>query len=167
MEYKQTALYSHFNSQKTYENFLNILNELKEKILKSLDGIITKDEEKLNNLIIDLKESFETVTENLREIKFYEEEYYDFFSIKRMAFYILDNKELFEQLPSIRTLINSFYKLIQKKTASNNENYLEEHKHFNSELVAYEQFFYTKICKPSENYDEKTLSKITNALIKL
>ena len=103
MEYKQTALYSHFNSQKTYENFLNLLNELKEKILKSLDRIITKDEEKLNNLIIDLKESFETVTENLREIKFYEEEYYDFFSIKRMAFYILDNKELFEQLPSIRT----------------------------------------------------------------
>ena len=167
MEYNQIQSNYTFDSQKTYENFINLLKELKEKILKSLDKITSKNEEILNQLIFELKESFESVAKTLKEIKFYEEEFYDFFSIERMAFYILDNKELFENLSSINTLISSFYKLIQIKAKLNDEEYLEEYKQFNLELVAFEQFFYTKICKPSENYDEDTLSKITSAFIKL
>ncbi|WP_295620628.1 hypothetical protein [uncultured Methanobrevibacter sp.] len=154
-------------NQQTYSNFINLFNELNEKILKSIEKITSKNENLLNKLIIELKESFESLSNILREMKLYKDEYYDFFSIKRMAFYILDNKELLNQLPSIKTLMNLFYNLIQMKTKLDEENYLNEHKEFNMKLVSYEQYFYTKICKQSENYDEDTLSKITNTFIKL
>lgn len=155
------------DNQQSYSNFINLFKELNEKILKSIEKITSKNENLLNKLIIELKESFESLSKILREIKLYEDEYYDFFSIKRMAFYILDNKELLNQLPSIKKLMNLFCNLIQMKTKLDEENYLKEHKEFNMKLVSYEQYFYTKICEQSENYDEDTLSKITNTFIKL
>lgn len=38
---------------------------------------------------------------------------------------------------------------------------------FTSDLMDMEQKFFTKIYNPSENYDEETLSKITNSLLDL
>ena len=34
-----------------------------------------------------------------------------------------------------------------------------------NDLIEVEQVFYTKVCEPSEHYDEETLSSITNALL--
>ena len=34
-----------------------------------------------------------------------------------------------------------------------------------NDLIEVEQVFYTKVCEPSEYYDEETLSEITNGLL--
>lgn len=47
------------------------------------------------------------------------------------------------------------------------EEYAEKQEEFSLFLAKYEQKFYTEICEPSEYYDEKTLSGITNSLLDL
>ena len=82
-----------------------------------------------------------------------------------MAFYILDNKSLLNHISMIRSLLNSFYNLVQFKKDSSNEEYEKKYEEFSSVLVDAEQYFYTEIYEPSENYNEETLSEISNSLL--
>ena len=96
---------------------------------------------------------------------FFEDEFYDFSSIKDITFYILDNKSLLHHISMIRGLLNSFYDLVQFKKDSSNEAYEQKYHEFSSELVDIEQSFYAEIYEPSENYNEETLSEISNSLL--
>ena len=65
----------------------------------------------------------------------------------------------------IRNLLNSFYDLVQFKKDSSNEEYEQKYEEFSFGLVDTEQYFYTEIYEPSENYNEETLSEISNSLL--
>ena len=65
----------------------------------------------------------------------------------------------------IRCLLNSFYNLVQFRKGSSNEEYEQKYEEFSSQLVDIEQSFYTEIYEPSENYNEETLSEISNSLL--
>jgi len=64
----------------------------------------------LDELIFDVKYSFETTEEILHGLNF-EDEYYDYSSIKNIAFYILDN-HLFQYISFIKDLISSFQTIV-------------------------------------------------------
>ena len=81
-----------------------------------------------------------------------------------MAFYILDNN-LLNQIPIIRSLLKSFYNLVQFKKDASDEEYKQKYEEFSSELINTEQLFYTKIYEPTENYNEEVLLEISNSLI--
>ena len=133
--------------------------ELKEKIYSNVENIIfQKDEPTLNELIENIKDSFNNTENILSNLDFFKDEYYDFASIKDMAFYILDNKSLLRHISMIRSLLNSFYGLVQFKKDSSNEEYEQKYEKFSSELVDTEQSFYTEIY-------EETLSEISNSLL--
>ncbi|WP_407381549.1 hypothetical protein, partial [Methanobrevibacter sp.] len=110
--------------------------------------------------------SFNNTENILYNLDFFEEEYYDFSSIKDIAFYILDNKSLLHHISIVRNLLNSFYDLVQFKKDFSNEDYNHKYKEFSSELIDVEQLFYTKIYQPSQNYNEEALSEISNSLLK-
>ena len=48
---------------------------------------------------------------------------------------------------------------------SSNEEYELKYEEFSSQLVDTEQSFFTEIYEPSENYNEETLSEISNSLL--
>ena len=77
----------------------------------------------------------------------------------------LDNKSLLHHIALIKSLLNSFYNLIQFKKDSSNEEYELKYEEFSSQLVDIEQSFYTEIYEPGENYNEETLSEISNSLL--
>lgn len=151
-------------SRNIYDSFINAIKELKEKIYSNVENIIVqKDEPSLDELIGNIKDSFNNTENILSNLDFFKDEYYDFSSIKDMAFYILDNKSLLCHISMIRNLLNSFYGLFQFKKDSSNEEYEQKYEEFSSRLVDTEQYFYTEIYRPSENYDEETLSEISNS----
>ena len=153
-------------SKNIYDSFINAIKELKEKIYSNVENIIVqKDEPSLDELIGNIKDSFNNTENILSNLDFFKDEYYDFSSIKDMAFYILDNKSLLRHISMIRNLLNSFYDLLQFKKDSSNEEYEQKYEEFSSLLVDTEQFFYTEIYEPSENYNEETLSEISNSLL--
>lgn len=182
------------NSPNIVDSFIYALKKLKEKISAKFSNITQKeehsievsdindayiddnsieesyiedtsvDESYINELIIDLKNSFNDIGEILFEIDFLEEEYYDFSSIRDMAFYILDNN-LLKQIDLVRDLLNSFYDAALSKNKLSPEEYDDKYEKFSLELINVEQVFYTEICEPSKKYDEKTLSEITNAFL--
>ncbi len=155
------------NPRNIYDSFINALNELKEKIILNVENILVqKDETSLDELIENLKDSFNNTENILYNLDFFEEEYYDFSSIKDIAFYILDNKSLLHHISIVRNLLNSFYDLVQFKKDFSNEDYNHKYKEFSSELIDVEQLFYTKIYQPSQNYNEEALSEISNSLLK-
>lgn len=116
-------------------------------------------------LIENIKDSFNNTENILSNIDFFKDEYYDFSSIKDMAFYILDNKSLLYHISMIRSLLNSFYNLVQFKKDSSSEEYEKRYEEFSSKLVDVEQSFYTEIYEPGENYSEEALSEISNSLL--
>ena len=153
-------------SKNIYDSFINAIKELKEKIYSNVENIIVqKDEPSLDELIGNIKDSFNNTENILSNLDVFKDEYYDFSSIKDMAFYILDNKSLLRHISMIRNLLNSFYGLVQFKKDSSNEEYEQKYEEFSSLLVDTEQFFYTEIYGPSENYNEETLSEISNSLL--
>ena len=153
-------------SKNIYDSFINAIKELKEKIYSNVENIIVqKDEPSLDELIGNIKYSFNNTENILSNFDVFKEEYYDFSSIKDMAFYILDNKSLLRHISIIRNLLNSFYDLVQFKKDSSNEEYEQKYEEFSSGLVDTEQYFYTEIYEPSENYNEETLSEISNSLL--
>lgn len=115
-------------------------------------------------LIENIKDSFNNTENILSNIDFFKDEYYDFSSIKDMVFYILDNK-LLHNISMIRSLLNSFYNLVQFKKDSSSEEYEKRYGEFSSKLVDVEQSFYTEIYEPGENYSEEALSEISNSLL--
>lgn len=115
-------------------------------------------------LIENIKDSFNNTENILSNIDFFKDEYYDFSSIKDMVFYILDNK-LLHNISMIRSLLNSFYNLVQFKKDSSSEEYEKRYEEFSSKLVDVEQSFYTEIYEPGENYSEEALSEISNSLL--
>ena len=147
-----------------YDSFINALKELKEKIYSNVENIIN-DKPSLDELIENLKDSFNASEDILSRLDFFKDEYYDFSSIKDMIFYILDNKTLLNNISMFKDLINSFYNLVQSKKDSSNNEYDLKYEEFSSQLVDVEQSFYTEIYEPSENYNEETLSKISNSLL--
>lgn len=116
-------------------------------------------------MIGNIKDSFDNTENILSNLDFFKDEYYDFSSIKDMAFYILDNKSLLHHISMIRGLLNSFYDLVQFKKYSSNEEYKQKYEEFSSKLVDVEQSFYTEIYEPSGNYNEEALSEISNSLL--
>ena len=153
-------------SRNIYDSFINAIKELKERIYSNVEDIIVqKDEPSLDELIGNIKDSFDNTENILSNLDFFKDEYYDFSSIKDMVFYILDNKSLLHHISMIRSLLNSFYNLVQFKKDSSNEEYELKYEEFSSKLVDTEQFFYTEIYKPSENYNEQVLSEISNSLL--
>ena len=147
-----------------YDSFINALKELKEKIYSNVENIIN-DKPSLNELIENLKDSFNASEDILSHLDFFKDEYYDFSSIKDMVFYILDNKTLLNNISMFKDLINSFYNLVLSKKDSSNDEYGLKYEEFSSQLVDVEQSFYTEIYEPSENYNEETLSEISNSLL--
>lgn len=146
-------------SRNIYDSFINTIKELKEKIYSIVENtIIQKDEPSLDELIGNIKDSFNNTEKILSNLDFFKDEYYDFSSIKDMAFHILDNKSLLHHIALIKSLLNSFYNLIQFKKDSSNEEYELKYEEFSSQLVDIEQSFYTEIYEPGENYNEETLS---------
>ena len=153
-------------SRSIYDSFINALKELKEMIFSNVENILVqKDEPSLDVLIGNIKDSFNNTENILSNLDVFNDEYYDFTSIKDMAFYILDNKSLLHHISMIRSLLNTFYDLVQFKKDSSNKEYEQKYEEFSSELVDTEQLFYTEIYEPSENYDEETLSEISNSLL--
>ena len=147
-----------------YDSFINALKELKEKIYSNVENIIN-DKPYLDELIENLKDSFNASEDILSHLDFFKDEYYNFSSIKDMVFYILDNKTLLNNISMFKDLINSFYNLVQSKKDSSNDEYDLKYEEFSSQLVDVEQSFYTEIYEPSENYNEETLSEISNSLL--
>ncbi|WP_407421018.1 hypothetical protein [Methanobrevibacter sp.] len=153
-------------SRTIYDSFINAIKELKEKIYSNVENIIVQNNPPaLDELIQNIKDSFDNTENILSNLDFFEDEFYDFSSIKDMAFYILDNKSLLHHISMIRGLLNSFYDLVQFKKGSSNEAYEQKYYEFSSELVDIEQSFYAEIYEPSENYNEETLSEISNSLL--
>lgn len=97
-----------------YDSFINALNELKEKIYSNVENIIN-GKPSLDELIENLKASFNASEDILSHLDFFKDEYYDFSSIKDMIFYILDNKTLLNNISMFKDLINSFYNLVLSK----------------------------------------------------
>lgn len=149
-----------------YDSFINAIKELKEKIYSNVENIIVQNNPPdLDRLIQNIKDSFDNTENILSNLDFFEDEFYDFSSIKDITFYILDNKSLLHHISMIRGLLNSFYDLVQFKKDSSNEAYEQKYHEFSSELVDIEQSFYAEIYEPSENYNEETLSEISNSLL--
>ena len=169
MEYNHTSSRPNIhkiNNSKIYETFVYVLKELKEKICNCKSNISTyKTKKDIEKIIYELKESFEKLDELLYTLVNYKKEYLNFLQIKRMTFYILEDYNLFKHMNSIEKLFNSYYKVISSKNKLNEREYEKINKRFNKELLNFEQFFYTKVCKESENYNEETLSSIINSLV--
>lgn len=154
------------NPGNVYDSFINALKVLKEKIYSNVENIIVQNNEpSLDELIGNLKDSFNTAENILSNLDFFEDEYYDFSAIKDMVFYILDNKSLLKNISMFEDLLNSFYDLVQFKKDSSNDEYGVKYGLFSSKLVDVEQVFYTEIYSSSENYSEETLSEISNSLL--
>lgn len=153
-------------SKKVFNSFISALKELKETIYSNVEKIVHNDPF-LDKLILTLKDSFNNIDSILSKMYFLEDEYYDYSSIKDMIFYILDDKSLLSNISLFEDLIDSFYNLIQFKFDLSDEDYKVKYDDFSSKLINIEQIFYTSICKPSEKYDEKVLSEITNSLLDL
>lgn len=152
-------------SRNIYDSFINAIKELKEKIYSNVEIIVQNTGPSLDELIGNIKDSFNNTEYILSNLEFFEDEYYDFSSIKDMAFYILDDKSLLRHISIIRNLLNSFYDLVQFKKDSANDEYEQRYEEFSCELIDVEQSFYTKIYQPSENCNEEALSEISNSLL--
>lgn len=165
---KSIIIQSDYISQgaKFYDSFVNALKELKEIISSKVEKIVHNEEKSSTQLVLDIKESFESIEDILAKSPLYEDEYFTFSSIKDMSFYILDDKSLYAHLEMILDLITNFIDIIQIKK-SNSRDYVEKQEEFSLFLSKYEQKFYTEISKPSEYYDERTLGEITNSLLDL
>lgn len=116
---------------------------------------VYNEESSLERSIENLKVSINEVDYILSNIDYFEDEYYDFSSIKDMIFYILDNKSLLHYISLVKDLLNSFQSLFQFKKISSNEEYNKKYKEFSCELIDIEQFFFTEIYEPSENIMKK------------
>ena len=155
-----------YNPRNVYDSFINAFRELAEKIYSNVENIIIQNNEpSLDELIENLKDSFNDAENILSNLDFFKEEYYDFSSIKDMAFHILDNKSLLHNISIIKGLLDSFYNLVQFKKDSSNEEYELKYDEFSSELIDVEQLFYSEIYEPSEKYNEEALSDISNSLL--
>ena len=149
-----------------YDSFINTLKKLKEFIYSNVNRVVNQNEQDSEQIVLEIKDSFESIENILDKLPFYDDEYYYFSSIKDMAFYILEDKSLHSHLTIISPLINLFYDLIQIKKSDLKE-YPDKQKEFTLLLSKHEQKFYTEICKPSEHYNEETLGKITNSLLNI
>ena len=98
----------------------------------------------------------------------YKEEYFFYDSVKTMPIYILDDVQLLQQYKDfIVDIVFLFRQRILFKKELSSKDYARKVEEFDLELMEKEQIFYTTIYTPIENYDEKVLSKITNALLDL
>lgn len=153
-------------SKKVIDSFIDVFIEVKEIISSNVQKIVHK-EPSLDQLIINLKDSSNDAEHLLGKLDFLEKEYYDYSSIKDMLFYILDDKSLLNHISLFKDLFNSFYNLVISKLELSEDDYEKKYDDFASELIVFEQKFYTSICKPSENYDEEILSEISNSILDL
>lgn len=110
-----------------------------------------------------IKKLFENVEDILLKLIPSSDEYYDFLSIEDMVFYILDYG-LIEHISLFEYLLGSFFEVISFKLISSKD-YQIKYEEFCSGLIDVEQFFYTEIYEPSENYNIKTLAQISNLIL--
>ena len=146
-----------YNTTNVYDSF----REVTEMIYSDIEKIQIQKSEPSLDLIWNLKNSFNEGVNILSHLDFLKEQYYDFSSIKDMAFYILEEKSLLPYLSIIKDLVNSFYNTIQLKKEFCDVEYDE----FSDYLIDAEQFFFTELYTPSENYDEELLCEISNLLL--
>ncbi len=158
--------YNNYQETKVYDSIVYALEKLKEFINSNVEKIVHKDDQSIDELILDIKKSFESIEDILLNEPIYENEFFSFSSIKDMAFYILDDYSLLNHISMIKELVHDFFKVIHFKK-EDLDKYEKQFDDFNSSLSSYEEKFYTEIYTPSEHYDEETLAKITNSLLNL
>lgn len=76
---------------------------------------------------------------------------------------IVTNEGEFIELKKIVEVMNELYEenqALKKKIGIMADAFVQS-----NDLIEVEQVFYTKVCEPSEYYDEETLSEITNDLL--
>lgn len=164
-EFKTDFINMNYNYDKifNYDNIKNALIKLKNKIIFTIEKI-NSNEPKIDELIKDLKKYCNTTLNIFKKFfEIYKEEYYQFNSIKRMLFYILDNKSLLNHISFINEILISFFNLIETDLSK----YLKKQKEFNIKLESVEEKFYTEIYKPTDSYNEKFLSDNSNSLLNL
>ncbi len=146
--------------------FLKSLQELKRRIIENFNKLsYYKNKSNSDELINNLKNLFSSIEVVLGQIEEYENEFHNYCRIEIMSIYILEHDYLSnDNLKFIKEMLNSFYDIINLK--SNFKDYNHAYDKFTSELIKWEQYFYTEIYIPSDNYDEENLSKITNGLLK-
>ena len=110
-----------------------------------------------------VKKLFEDIDRMLIKLIPCSEEYYDFLSIEDMVFYILDGGFI-EYISLFKDLLSSFFEIISFKLISSMD-YQLKYEEFSSDLVDVEQFFYTEIYDPSDDYNEETLVEISNLIL--
>lgn len=110
-----------------------------------------------------IKKLFENVEDILLKLIPSSDEYYDFLSIEDMVFYILDYG-LIEHMSLFEYLLGSFFEVISFKLNSSKD-YQIKYDEFSSGLIDVEQFFYTEIYEPSDNYSEEALTQISNWIL--
>ena len=156
--------------QKIYKWVSNLFGSTQEQHIT--ENISSTADASIQVELQEIKDYFEEISEMLREVMLikpeYEDEYFFYDSVKDMALYILDDVNLLHQHKDFITdIVLLFRERIRFKEELSSKDYARKVEEFDLKLMDYEQFFYTKICTPSENYDEEVLSKITNALLDL
>ena len=154
-----------YNQGNIYDSSINAFKKLAEKIYLNVENILIQNSDSsLNELIQNLKDLFNDAENILFSLDFFEDESYDFSSIKDIAFYMLDNKSLLHNISIIKALLDSFCNLVQFKKDSFSDEYKLKYDEFSFDLIDVEQIFFTEIYEPSEKYNQEALSEISNSL---
>ncbi len=119
-----------------------------------------------NELITSLKNKWDDFIDLLSQISFFKNEFQKILSMKYMFEYIMDNNVLFKKYwKFIVELSNLFFENLDYKIK--NDSLDKDHeKKFLRAFMEKEKFFYTVIYVRSNCYDESTLEKVTNLLVR-
>ncbi len=124
------------------------------------------------NKINALKKRWKDFADILSQISFFKNEFHRMLSMRHMFEYIINDKNLFlnywDFIVDISSLFfkNFDFKLQIKDDSSFDEKYNKEYKEFSKEFFKKEKFFYTKIYKCSNFYDNDILGDISNLLVR-
>lgn len=110
-----------------------------------------------------IDESMNEILNILKSINGMENEFYDFFSIRIMVIYFIDDVALFLlNISFISNLFDEFFKLIHKKLLDK-EKYNEDYSNFTIFLEKQKDYFYTEIYEYDGEYEDLII-EITNVL---
>ncbi|MDO5849541.1 MAG: hypothetical protein Q4P18_08390 [Methanobrevibacter sp.] len=129
---------------------------------------------------LDLHDSFKNINENHNQEKIgyllektedffrknheFQEEFYDFVSLKLMADYLLKKNMLDECFSLIETLFYDFLELILFNNELSLNDYEKQSDEFVFKSFDYKNEFYADIYEKSDSYDEENLGFINNIL---
>ncbi|MCQ2971597.1 MAG: hypothetical protein MJ226_08455 [archaeon] len=155
------------NIKPVKDSFMDTLNNLFKKINGFLENFNKKDSsDDFDEIINSIKESFISLDNILNINPLYEDEIYPHSSIIHMSIYILNDLDLLIMyIHFIQEMLISLKDIIESKRDLESNQFNERYEEFTSNLIKWEQFFYTQIYTPSEFCDDETISDITNSLV--